>query len=90
MNRILMPMGYRVLLKRVKEDTGSLVVPKTANQEDKAIGEVVALSEDVSITLSVGDKVVYNEFSGDLVPGEEDLLLIDATDILARYVQPSV
>ncbi len=80
------PLGERVLLKSApaEEKTESgLVIPATA-QEKTNQGEVVAIGTDESITVKVGDKVIYDKYSGtQLKVDGEDHLLIAYTDVLA-------
>jgi co-chaperonin GroES (HSP10) len=85
------PSEGRVIIRKVKESTGSFVVPKSTGQEDKAIGEIIALPEAKTWGLKLGDKIVYDEFNGSPVPGEEDQLIIDVNSILAKhYVHPDL
>ena len=76
------PFGNRVILRKVKEENKGMIIPKSASVEEKAIGEVVSVGEYPSI-LKINDRVIYDEFAGSLIPGEEDLTIIDVKYIFA-------
>ncbi len=82
------PLGERLLIKPIVEEkktAGGIVLPDAAKEKPmKAeIVEVGKLSEDC--VLKVGDKVIYNKYSGtEIKIDEEDYIIIDANDILAK------
>jgi len=82
------PLGERLLIKPIieeKKTAGGIVLPDAAKEKPmKAeIVEVGKLSEDC--TLKVGDKVIYNKYSGtEIKIDEEDYIIIDVNDILAK------
>ena len=65
----LKPMADNVLLKahEAQEATASGIILATTNKEKPAIYEVVAVgpgTKDITMTLSVGDKVVVGKYDG--------------------------
>ena len=85
----LKPMADNILLKahEEKETTVSGIILATSNKEKPAIYEVVSVgpgTKDVSMTVSVGDKVVVGKFTGtDLTLDKEEYKFVKQDDILA-------
>ena len=79
------PIGTRVIIRpdgqRTQTESGLLVY-----QEDKDVtqwGYVVAVGSDVR-AVSVGDRIMYEKYAGDLLPWEDtEYLIMDVADILA-------
>lgn len=82
------PLGERLLIKPIieeKKTAGGIVLPDAAKEKPmKAeIVEVGKLPEDC--TLKVGDKIIYNKYSGtEIKIDDEDYIIIDLNDILAK------
>ncbi|NBC28718.1 MAG: co-chaperone GroES [Spirochaetes bacterium] len=81
------PLGDRVLLKTEKEEEktkGGLYIPETA-QEKTQTGKVVAVGDDdETITVKVGQKVMYDKYAGTMVSVDDvDHLVIRMDDIIA-------
>lgn len=82
------PLGERLLIKPIieeKKTAGGIVLPDAAKEKPmKAeIVEVGKLSEDCQ--LKVGDKVIYNKYSGtEIKIDDQDYIIIDVNDILAK------
>ncbi len=85
----LKPMADNILLKAYeeKETTVSGIILATSNKEKPAIYEVVSVgpgTKDVTMTVSVGDKVVVGKFTGtDLTLDKEEYKFVKQDDILA-------
>ena len=85
----LKPMADNVLLKQqeAKEATVSGIILATANKEKPAIYEVVSVgpgTKDVTMTISVGDRVVVNKFVGtDITLDKVEYKFVKQDDILA-------
>ena len=85
----LKPMADNVLLKahEAQESTASGILLATSNQEKPAMYEVVSVgpgTKDVTMTVSVGDKVVVGKFTGtDLTLDKVDYKFVKQDDILA-------
>ena len=85
----LKPMADNILLKahEEKETTVSGIILATSNKEKPAIYEVVSVgpgTKDVTMTVSVGDKVVVGKFTGtDLTLDKEEYKFVKQDDILA-------
>ena len=85
----LKPMADNVLLKQheAQETTVSGIILATTNKEKPAIYEVVSVgsgTKDVTMTVSVGDKVVVGKFTGtDLTLDKVDYKFVKQDDILA-------
>lgn len=82
----LQPLGDRVLIKveAAEEKTkGGLFIPQNA-QEKTQMAVVVAVGDDETIKVKVGDKVMYDKYAGTNVKidGEEHLV-VRFTDLIA-------
>ena len=87
------PLGDRVLVKRVEEETktkGGIIIPDTAKEKPQE-GEVVAVGpgardEDgkhIQPEVSAGDRILFGKWSGTEVKVDgEDLLIMKESDIL--------
>ena len=87
------PLGDRVVVKRVEEETktkGGIIIPDTAKEKPQE-GEVVAAgsgakSEDGKVTpldVKAGDRILFGKWSGTEVKLDgEDLLIMKESDIL--------
>ena len=86
---LLKPLADNILLKahEEKETTVSGIILATSNKEKPAIYEVVSVgpgTKDVTMTVSVGDKVVVGKFTGtDLTLDKEEYKFVKQDDILA-------
>ena len=88
------PLGDRVVLKRAEaEETtaGGIVLPDAAKDKPQR-GEVLAVGDGhvkddgtkVPLTVKEGDTVIFSSYAGDeITVGDEDLLLLRESDILA-------
>ena len=77
----LKPMADNILLKahEEKETTVSGIILATSNKEKPAIYEVVSVgpgTKDVTMTVSVGDKVVVGKFTGTDLTLDKDCVFI--------------
>ena len=85
----LKPMADNVLLKQTEaqETTASGIILATTNKEKPAIYEVVAVgpgTKDVTMNVSVGDKVVVGKYEGNEVKLDgEDYKFVKQDAILA-------
>ena len=85
----LKPMADNVLLKanEEKEMTASGIILATTNKEKPAIYEVVSVgpgTKDVTMTVSVGDRVVVGKFVGtDVTIDKQEYKFVKQDDILA-------
>ena len=83
------PIGERVLLKPIKKEektkSGILLSSKSSNIDTQNQAEVIALGKGEKLEgIKVGDKVIFNRFSGnEIEDGEEKYLVVNAEDILA-------
>ena len=83
------PIGERVLLKPIKKEektkSGILLSSKSSNTDTKNEAEVVALGKGEKLEgIKVGDKVIFNKFSGNEIEDEDiKYLIVNADDILA-------
>ena len=81
-------INAHVLVKRLEaaETTrGGIYLPDTA-REGQGEGEVIAVAEDATEEVAVGDRVIYNESSGTEVAVEgEEYILLSSEDLLAKY-----
>ena len=85
----LKPMADNVLLKQheAQEATASGILLATHSKEKPAIYEVVSVgpgTTDVTMTVSVGDRVVVGKFTGtDITLDKVDYKFVKQDDILA-------
>jgi len=83
------PIGERVLLKPIKKEektkSGILLSSKSSNTDTKNEAEVVALGKGEKLEgIKVGDRVIFNKFSGnEIEDGDKKYLIVNADDILA-------
>ena len=83
------PIGEIVLLKPIKKEektkSGILLSSKSSNTDTKNEAEVVALGKGEKLEgIKVGDKVIFNKFSGnEIEDGDIKYLIVNADDILA-------
>lgn len=82
----IIPLGDRILLKAkaTEEKTASgLYIPQTA-QEKTQIATVIAVGDDETIKVKVGDKVLHDKYAGTQVKdGSDEYLIVNNADILA-------
>jgi len=83
------PLRDRVLVQVEKAETkssGGIIIPDTA-QEKTQTGKVLAVgpgTEKEKITVSVGQKVMYDKYAGTQVKIDgEECLILKAADIIA-------
>ena len=93
---IVKPVDDRVfvkLIKRKEKSKGGIFVPSTAiENEGMRLAEVLAIGEGrvlkdgtrIKVEVSVGDKVLIGEFSGDSTEiGDEEFIVLKDIEILA-------
>ena len=80
------PLGSRVLLRILDEDSvtsSGLLIPDTAKEKGQR-AEVVAVGDDETIPVTLGDRVLFTRYAGtELRLDGTDHLIVEATDILA-------
>ena len=92
----LQPLDDRIVVRpsEAEEKTASgLVIPDTAKEKPQQ-GEVLAVGpgrrtentgELIPLDVAVGDIVVYSKYGGtQITSGGEDLLILNARDVLAK------
>lgn len=84
----LQPINGRILVKSIEAEektSGGIYLPDTA-KEKLHQGEVIAVAEDATEEVAVGDRIIYKEFSGTEVKfDEEEYILFIEDDLLAKY-----
>ncbi len=84
----LRPINGRILVSpfEVKDKTsGGIYLPDSA-KEKLHEGKVIAVAEDATDEVAVGDHVIYKEFGGTEVKIEnENYILLTEDDLLAKY-----
>jgi len=87
----LQPINQNVLLEladdKAEQKTASgLIIPDSAKEKENT-GTVKAISNIENVELSIGDKVIYKEFSGnEFELNGNKYLMIQYADILAKVV----
>ena len=97
MAKKIQPLGDRVLIKALEAGEmvrGGIILPDTAKekpQEGKIIaagpGRTTDEGKRIAMDVKVGDKVIYAKYGGtEVKDGEEELLILRESDILAKVV----
>lgn len=85
----LHPINGRIVVRPFEsseETTGGIVIPDTA-QEKRCEGEIIAIAEDATEEVAVGDRVIYKEYAGtEITVDEQDYVLLQADELLVKYV----
>ncbi|MFP4027909.1 MAG: co-chaperone GroES [Candidatus Brocadiia bacterium] len=85
----IVPINGYVLVKPLEAPNttpGGIHLPDSA-KEQKAEGEVVAVADDATEDVAVGDRIIYKEFGGTEVSIEgEKYVLLATDDLLVKYV----
>ena len=83
---IIKPLGERVLIKQTEQEEvkkSGIVLPGTASKEKPIIGEVLAVGSKIE-EVKVGDKVIFEKYSGtEVKDGEESYLILEKDNVLA-------
>ena len=83
---IIKPLGERVLIKQTEQEEvtkSGIVWPGTASKEKPIIGEVLAVGSKIE-EVKVGDKVIFEKYSGtEVKDGEESYLILEKDNVLA-------
>ena len=85
---IIKPLGERVLIKQTEQEEvtkSGIVLPGTASKEKPIIGEVLAVGSKGE-EVKVGDKVIFEKFSGtEVKDGEESYLILEKDNVWAIF-----
>ena len=77
---IIKPLGERILIKQTEQEEvtkSGIVLPGTASKEKPIIGEVLAVGSKIE-EVKVGDKVIFEKYSGtEVKDGEESYLILE-------------
>ena len=83
---IIKPLGERILIKQTEQEEvtkSGIVLPGTASKEKPIIGEVLAVGSKIE-EVKVGDKVIFEKYSGtEVKDGEETYLILEKDNVLA-------
>ena len=87
----LKPLGNRVLIKTkttevVNKTAGGLFLPEDAasvENKPQTEGEVIAVGTGDKIEVAVGATVLYSKYGAMPVAGEQNMFIVNATEILA-------
>ena len=86
---IIKPLGERVLIKQTEQEEvtkSGIVLPGTASKEKPIIGEVLAIGAKVE-DIKVGNKVIFEKYSGtEVKDGEETYLILEKEKYLASLI----
>ena len=84
----LNPIYGRVVVKPLEakeKSSGGIYIPDTAKEKLQE-GDVVAVADDATDEVVVGDHVIYKEFGGKEVKIEgKDYVILTEDDLLAKY-----
>ena len=84
------PLGERVVIKMVEmeETTKSGIILTASAKEKPQVAEVVAVgpgTKDVTMELTVGDKVVISKYAGtEIKLDNEEYIILNQSDVLAK------
>ena len=80
------PLGKRILIKQTQQEEvtkSGIVLPGTASKEKPIIGEVLAVGRKIE-EVKVGDKVIFEKYSGtEIKDGDETYLILEKDNVLA-------
>ncbi|WP_369715146.1 co-chaperone GroES [Leptotrichia alba] len=83
---IIKPIGKRILIKQTQQEEvtkSGIVLPGTASKEKPIIGEVLAVGRKIE-EVKVGDKVIFEKYSGtEVKDGEKTYLILEKDNVLA-------
>ena len=83
---IIKPLGERILIKQTEQEEvtkSGIVLPGTASKEKPIIGEILAVGSKIE-EVKVGDKVIFEKYSGtEVKDGEESYLILEKDNVLA-------
>lgn len=90
--RELQPLNENVLLelaeKKGEQKTSSGIIIPDSAKEKEVVGKVIALGNIENPGISIGDTVLYKEFSGnELEFDSKKYLIIAYDDVLAKVVE---
>ncbi|MBC2856510.1 MAG: co-chaperone GroES [Cetobacterium sp.] len=82
------PIGDRILVKVAKKEertASGIIIAGGTESEKQNIGEIVALGKGQNlIEIKIGEKIIYNKFSGTEVKDNgENYLILNFEDVLA-------
>ncbi len=83
------PLGARVVIQPIEEDNrtdSGLYIPDTAKEKPQTglVIEIGDNTEDVTITVKAGDKVLFPKYTGTEIKfGSEDYIIMDFEKVLA-------
>ena len=84
----LQPINGRILVKPLEakdKTSGGIYLPDTAKEKLQE-AKVIAVAEDATDEVAVGDHIIYKELTGTEVKiGGEDYILLIEDDLLAKY-----
>jgi len=84
------PMNGRVLVEPSEspdEAPGGIVIPDSA-KEKPCRGTVLAVADDATEEVAVGDQVMYKEFGGtEVTVDDRKYVLLSSDDILVKYIE---
>ncbi len=90
MEKNIQPLHDYVMLKDTKPEEvtrGGIVIPDSARKKSTE-GIVVAKAADAAEEVSIGDRVIYREYSGTEITSEgEKYRMVPSGDLLAKYVE---
>ena len=82
----ILPMDDRVLIEILvteQKSIGGIIIPQKS-QEKTQEGIVLAIGESNTITVKIGDKIIFDKYSGvEIKKNDKIYLLIRIDDILA-------
>ena len=82
------PINGHVVVKPLEAEEktpGGIYLPDSA-RENLSEGEVIAVAEDATNEVAVGDRVIYKEMSGTQVELDgQEYILLASEDLLAKY-----
>ena len=83
---IIKPLGKRILIKQTQQEEvtkSGIVLPGRDSKEKPIIGEVLAVGRKIE-EVKVGDKVIFEKYSGtEVKDGEETYLILEKDNVLA-------
>ena len=83
------PIKGRIVLRPIEHSEKTkdgIIIPESAREKTRE-GEVVAVADDATEEVAVGDHVIYKDYSGTEVNLEDETyILLENDDLLVKFV----
>ena len=85
------PYGNRIVVKRHDRNNTTktgIILPDTAGATEANSGDIVAIGDEVSKDVELGDSVMFGKYAGSEINiDEEQYLIINFEDVLGKVLR---